>query len=60
MKDLATKKDKDLLSMLTERKRELQDFGFSLAKGKPGERSPQVIKREIARILTEMSSRNEA
>lgn len=57
MKDLAKKKDSDLLDMLAEKKKALQDMQFSLSKSKPGEQSMGNVKKDIARIMTELSSR---
>jgi len=56
--DIQSKKRDDLLAMLGERKEELRALSFSFASSQPGERSPAVVKREIAQILTAINSQD--
>ena len=57
MKDLAKQKDSDLRSLVKEKKRRVQEMQFSLSKSKPGEESLRSVKKDIARLLTELSAR---
>lgn len=57
MKDPGQLKDGELVKMVQEKKRAIQDMQFSLSKSKPGEQSIAGLKKEIAQLLTELSSR---
>ena len=60
MKDYKNKKDSDLLDMLAEKKASLQTMNFSLSKSATGEQSIAQVKKDIARLLTELSTRQQA
>jgi len=59
MTDYTKTKDADLAKMLGDKKRELQQFGFSLAASAGGS-SRATLKKDIARLQTELTSRTEA
>jgi|GEM_PF-4621113 len=59
MTDYTKSKDADLSKMLGDKKRELQQMGFSLAASAGGS-SRATLKKEIARISTEISKREQA
>ena len=59
MTDYTKSKDADLSKMLGEKKRELQQFGFSLAASAGGS-SRATLKKDIARLQTELASRSKA
>ncbi len=54
--ELQKKKDADLLKLLKEKKEALREHSFGSAGASKGV-SPRNTKKDIARILTEMSSR---
>ena len=57
MSDLAKKKDTELREMISQKKRELQELGFSHAKSQPGSVSAHTLRKEIARLCTELNAR---
>ena len=59
MTDYTKHKDADLNKTLGDKKRELQQMGFSLAAGADGSKR-SLLKKEIARIATEISKRETA
>ena len=58
MNDLAKKKESELHKLLQDKKKRLQEMHFSLSRSKPGEESVSSVKKDIARILTELNSRS--
>ena len=58
MSDLTKKKDNELRELIAEKKRALQDLDFSLGKSKPGSVTHRGLRREIARIYTELQARS--
>ena len=58
VKEIKEKTDKDLHSILSERREELRTLRFDLASGKvKNVRNVRVIKKDIARLLTELKMR---
>ena len=57
MKDLPQTKDKDLLQLLADKKDELRAMNFSLSKSTPGEKTIRGVKKDIARVMTELNRR---
>lgn len=61
MKDLKDKNEKDLTKLLTEKEESLRAFRFGLSGSKTRNvREGRALRKEIARILTETSSRKTA
>jgi ribosomal protein L29 len=58
MSDLAKKQEQELREMVAEKKKAIQELDFSLGKSKPGSTTRQGLRREIARIQTELQSRS--
>lgn len=58
MSDLAKKTDAQLCEMIIEKKKAIQELDFSLGKSKPGSTTRKGLRREIARIQTELNSRD--
>lgn len=59
MKDLKEKNEKDLKNALQEKRESLHSFRFGIAGSKVRNvKEGKNIKKDIARILTELSSRN--
>lgn len=58
MKELKTKKDTDLIDALKEKREALRAFHFGLSGSKVKNfKEGSVLKRDIARIFTELASR---
>lgn len=59
MKDLKEKNEKDLKNILQEKREALRSFRFGIAGSKVRNvKEGKNVKKDIARILTELSSRN--
>lgn len=59
--DLKKKIDKDLNKALSEKRAELREFRFSLSGSKiKNIKKGRTLRKEIARILTELTSRKES
>ena len=59
MEKLETKNEKDLLKELFEKQKTLRDFRFGIAGSKARNvREGRGLRKEIARIMTELSKRN--
>ncbi len=59
-KELKTKKEIDLIDTLKEKREALRAFRFGLSGSKVKNfKEGSVLKRDIARIMTELSSRKE-
>jgi len=58
MNKLDNKTDKDLISLLTEKREALRKFRFGIAGSKVRNmKEGRFLRKEIARVLTELSSR---
>ncbi len=58
MKDIAKKSEKDLNTLLKEKREELRTFRFGMAGGATrNTKTANHAKRDIARILTELNRR---
>ncbi|MFW0871230.1 MAG: hypothetical protein ACKKL4_02130 [Patescibacteria group bacterium] len=58
MSKLAKKQVSELREMIAQKKRAIQELDFSLGKSKPGAVTRRNLRREIARLQTEISSRS--
>ena len=57
-KDIQKKSEQDLLKELREKREALRGFRFDVAGSKPRNvKEGQVLRKEIARILTELNAR---
>ena len=58
MKSIREKNDGELRKLLTERREELRALRFTAAGARPKDsNAPAKVKKEIARILTELAAR---
>lgn len=58
MKTIREKNDGELRKLLTEKREELRSLRFTAAGARPKDsNAPGKVKKEIARILTELSAR---
>lgn len=55
--ELTKKKDADLQKLLIEKKEALREYSFGMAGAAKSGVSPQAIRKDVARILTELNAR---
>lgn len=61
MKDIAQKKDTDLVKLLAEKREELRAFRFNMTGSAMRDvRAARTNKKDVARILTELNARRRA